>query len=213
MHGPTAGHELTLHAHQGVVTADHVPSPQVMSGSVLPLSFRLRLTAGEQNALPELVWAEDRAALDAAGPALPIDLLALVEGVIGGDVDGLGHRHVHVLGYHRQHSYVVVHVHFQCCDKGRIGDDLLPLRQHRLIEAVGVVADLDDLDVRLILSSHLDPAVILQGEDGLNAAGAVVAEGQGHGAGGRHGEELAIAEAVLQDLIVDGEPPVGVIPQ
>ena len=108
---------------------------------------------------------------------------------------------------------MIVHVHLQCRDEGRLGDDLLPLRQQLLIETIGVVANLDDFDVRLVLPSHLDPAVILQGEDGLDAAGAVVTKGQGHGAGGRYGEELAVSDTVFQDLIPDCEPPVGVIPQ
>ena len=132
-------------------------------------------------------------------PSLQIQLLEVIKRIISGHVDGFGNRRVHK-GLNRfHHGDVVLGRHFQ--------------RRHKALgQFVGLAPKLVEQAPSVVLHGVLTRAAIGLAffarvgprKRRLDAVGSVVGKSQAHRARGGDGDEVAVADAVLADLGLQG---------
>ena len=132
-------------------------------------------------------------------PSLQVELFEVLKRVVGRDVDGFGDRRVHK-GLHRfHHGDVVLGRHLQ--------------RRHKALgQFVGLAPKLVEQAPSVVLHGVLTRAAIglaffarvAPRKRRLDAIGGVIGKGQAHRARGGDGDEVAVADAVLADLGLQG---------
>ena len=140
------------------------------------------------------VGAVGRQALQACVPGLLVQALEIVVGVVGRDVDGLGDGGIDVGLDRLHHGDVAPGRHVQRRDE--ISRQLVHVAPQLPVEAPGVVFD------RVLAGAAVGfafLALVHPGERGLDAVGCVVGKSQADGAGGGDGQQVAVADAVRAD--------------
>ena len=136
-------------------------------------------------------------ALEARLPGLQVQVLEVFVRVVGRHVDGLGDRGVHKRLHRLHHRHVVGRRHLQRRDEVR--GQVLHVAAQVTVQAPGVVFHLvlAAAAIGLALAARVGP-----GERRLDAIGRVVRKSQAHRAGGRHRQQVAVANAVLADGVL-----------
>ena len=136
-------------------------------------------------------------ALEARAPGLKVQALEVVVGVVGRDVDSLGNGRVHKRLHRLHHGDVVLGRHLKRRNKvlGQLGHIAAQLA----VQAPGMVfhSVFGHAAVGLALLALVHPR-----ERRLDAVGRVVGKGQAHGAGGRNRQQVAVADAVRANLLL-----------
>ena len=168
-------------------------------GDLEVLRLLLLGTRGDrQHGAQHAVGAVGGEALEAGLPGVEVEVLEVDVGVVFGDVDRLGDRGVDVGGDGRDHVLVGGGGDLEGGDE--VVGQLVHVAAEVAVEAPGVVFD------RMLLEGavgHPLLAGVGVGERRFDAVGGVVGEGQADGAGGRDGQQVGVAQAVLADLVLD----------
>ena len=137
-------------------------------------------------------------ALQAGLPGFGVEVLEVVIRVVGRNIDGFGDGGVYEGLHGLHHGDVLFGGHGQGIDEvvGQVAD----VAALRLVEAPGVVFHLVFAAgaVGFALFAGVGP-----GKGRLDAVGGVVGKGQADGAGGGDGQQVAVADAVLADGVLN----------
>ncbi len=145
------------------------------------------------------VWAVSGQPFEPGFPGLQVEVFEVVVGVVGRDVDGLADTGVDEGLHDLQHFHVIGGGHFQRGDEGRRQG--AHVSAHAAVQAPGMIGD-------FVLAGGVVGHALLTGIDPrerrLDAVTGVVGKRQADGAGGRHGEQVRVADAMRGDVGAKG---------
>ena len=131
-------------------------------------------------------------------PGLQVEVFKVSVGIVGRDVDGLGNRGVHKRLHRFHHGHMVGGRHLQ--RRHKVGGQALHVATQRTVQAPSVVFH---LVLALAAIGLAFAAGVSPGKRRLNAVGCVVREGQAHRARGRNRQQMAVANAVLANGVLN----------
>ena len=138
-------------------------------------------------------------AFEAGVPGLLVQILEIVVRVVGWHVHRLGDGSVHKRLHGLHHCDVVGGRHLQ--RRHKVVGQLVHVAAQLAVGAPGVVFDrvLSVAAIALALFAFVHPR-----ERWLDTVGGVVGKGKAHGTGGRNGQQVAVANAMLADGLLQG---------
>jgi hypothetical protein len=181
-----------------LIVRRRLASPISKSCGCLASVFDLLLRLDRQHRAEDAVRAVGGQPLEAGFPGAHVEILEVLVGVVGGDVDRLRDRGVDVRGDGGDHVLVRLGRDFQRGDE--VVGQLFDVAAEVLVEAPGVVLDGVFLERAV---GHALLAAVGPGERRFDAVRGVVGKGQRDGAGRRDRQQVRVAQAVLADFGLD----------
>ncbi len=167
-------------------------APVLIEHEILRLLVFLGLRCDRQYRTQHTVGPVGRQPLQSGTPGFGVEILEIVKGIVGWHVDGLADRGVDEGCDGGDHFHVIERGNFKRGDEGR--RQFVHIAAEFFVEPPGVILN------RIIFCRavhHAFFARIEPREGRLNAVGCIVGEGQRNRAGGRDGQKMAVAYAML----------------